>query len=403
MENNHKQSKYRWYVLILTALTMAFCMAAPNICMSVLFNEISADLGLSLAQVGWIWGFFPISSLLTVLAAGILVDRFGVRRMIVFACSMAGAAGAARGLANDFVSLLLTTFLFGLAAGIMPATSSKVPATLFSTRQLGLTTGILTTGMGVGFTTSSMFSATVLSPMLGGWRQVLILYGAISICFALLWFITVREKLLAEATGYSHGTMPRDSIFQVLRNKHILLISIAMIGYTGCIQGMCGYLPLYLREFKDWLPANADGTLAAFTGISALGAIPISLLSDRFGRRKLLILYIVGLGAIGMGFLSVADGALIWLLILVIGIGRDGLMALTTATAIEAKGIGVTHAGTAVGLTLTFARLGPFLSPPLGNSMATRGASLPFVVWAAFGLVALICFSLIDETGHGKR
>ena len=77
MENKYSKSKYRWYVLSLAAITLSFCMAMPHICMPVLFEEISTDLGLSLVQVGWIWGFFPMSGLFIVFIAGLLADRFG--------------------------------------------------------------------------------------------------------------------------------------------------------------------------------------------------------------------------------------------------------------------------------------------------------------------------------------
>ena len=77
MEDKYTESKYRWYVISLSALTMTFCVAMPLLCMPVLFNEISAHLGLSLVQVGWIWGFFSLSGLFTVFIAGILADRFG--------------------------------------------------------------------------------------------------------------------------------------------------------------------------------------------------------------------------------------------------------------------------------------------------------------------------------------
>ena len=58
MVNKYSESKYRWYVLSLGALALAFCLSAPCKCMPVLFDEISTDLGLSLVQVGWIWGLF---------------------------------------------------------------------------------------------------------------------------------------------------------------------------------------------------------------------------------------------------------------------------------------------------------------------------------------------------------
>ena len=179
------ESNYRWYVLTLSALTMTFCSAMPLICMPVLFNEISEDLGLSLVQVGWIWGFFPLSGLFTVFLAGILADRFGAKRILIFACSMVGLAGASRGLAKDFASLLFTTFLFGFVIVFISSSIFKMAATWFPSRQLGLANGVLATGMGLGFTIGSMFSANLLSPMLGSWRYVLFLYGAISIFIAL--------------------------------------------------------------------------------------------------------------------------------------------------------------------------------------------------------------------------
>ena len=194
MENKYTKSKYRWYVLCLAALTMLFCIAVPHICMSVLFNEISIELLLNLVQIGWIWGFSFASGLFTVLISGLLADRFSAERILVITCLLAGLSGASRGLTNDFASLLFTSFLFSLITGVIPACLFKVTATWFPSRQLGLAMGTLTAGGGVGFTISAMFSATLLSPILGSWRGVLFLYGGISVFISLLWFITIREQ-----------------------------------------------------------------------------------------------------------------------------------------------------------------------------------------------------------------
>ena len=98
--------------------------------------------------------------------------------------------------------------------------------------------------------------------------------------------------------------------------------------------------------------------------------------------------------------LSLGDGIVIWVIILLIGIGRDGLIALAVASIIDSEGIGLLYAGTAIGLCQTVNRIGSLLSPPIGNCIARIGAGLPFIVWAAFGVIALVCFSLTKETGH---
>jgi predicted MFS family arabinose efflux permease len=370
--------------------------------MPVLFNEISADLGLNLVQVGWIWGFSFASGIFTVLISGLLADRFSAKRVLVVVCLMAGLSGASRGVSNDFASLLFTTFLFSLITGAITSNLFKMATIWFSSRQLGLAIGVVLAGGGIGFTIGSLLSATFVSPLLGSWRNVLFLYGAISVFISLLWLITIKEQQTAGITGVVERVSPREAIHYVLHNKNVWLISLAMLGYMGCVEGMCGYLPLYLREFKEWLPASADGTLATFMGFSTIGAIPISMISDKLGWRKFLILPIITVTIISLGLLSIADGITIWVLIIVAGIGRDGLVALACTSTIESKGIGAKYSGTAMGLMQTIIRIGTFISPPLGNSMAAHGAGFPFIVWATFGAFGLFCFSLTKETGRHR-
>lgn len=370
--------------------------------MPVLFNEISVDLGLNLVQVGWIWGLSFASGLFTVLLSGLLADRFSAKRILIVICALGGLSGASRGLSNDFPSLLFTTFLFSLITGAITANLFKMAAIWFSSRQLGLAISVVLAGGGIGFTVGSMISATILSPLLGSWRDVLFLYGGISVFISLLWLITIKEQRTAGITSAVDRVSPREAIYHVIRNKNVWLISLGMFGYLGCTEGMNGYLPLYLREFKEWLPASADGTLATFMGVSTLGAIPISMLSDKLGWRKFFILIILTVTVISLGLLSVADRVIIWVLIIMAGIGRDGLVAMACTSTIESKGIGVKYSGTVMGFMQTICRLGAFISPPIGNSMSAYGAGLPFIIWAAFGAFALLCFSLTRETGHQR-
>ena len=54
MSSKCTDTNYKWYILTLATLTNACVAAAPLICMTVLFKEISTDLGLNLVQVGLI-------------------------------------------------------------------------------------------------------------------------------------------------------------------------------------------------------------------------------------------------------------------------------------------------------------------------------------------------------------
>ncbi len=397
------QSTDRRYVLTLAALTHTFAVGIPWMSMPVLFKEISQDLGLSLVQIGTVWGMAPLAGVSVALIGGLLGDRFGVKRTLAAACFLAGLAGALRGLSAGFASLAVTVFIFGFLNTIIPVNVHKTAGIWFAGRHLGFANGILSTGMGIGFTVGAMISATVLSPLLGGWRNVFFLYGAISILISILWLTTVREPSQSESTANSTGGVPfRQSLSRVIRVRSIWLLGLTLFGYMGCISGMIGYLPLYLRN-SGWSAVGADGTLAAFNGVSTIGAIPLGLLSDRLGARKAILFPAIVMTLIGVGLLSVVDNGLVWVLVLISGIARDGSMALSMTALLETKGVGATYAGTALGLMITIDRLGSFLAPPLGNSLAGINPGLPFVFWAALAFAALFLFYFVKETGWRQR
>ena len=83
---------YKWLVLALSAFTFTFVVAIPQMSLPVLFDEISADLGLSLVQVGWIWGIGSVLGILVGLVGGPIGDRFGPRRTLAVACLLMGIA-----------------------------------------------------------------------------------------------------------------------------------------------------------------------------------------------------------------------------------------------------------------------------------------------------------------------
>lgn len=68
------------------AITHTFCAAMPVMCLPVLFKEISDDLGLSLVQIGLIWGVSGLPVLVTGLIGGGIGDRLGARRTLIIFC-----------------------------------------------------------------------------------------------------------------------------------------------------------------------------------------------------------------------------------------------------------------------------------------------------------------------------
>ena len=396
-EGGTDRSRYRWYMLVLSGATATLAVAIPTMAMPVLFSEIAEDLRLSLVQVGAIWGISSFAGVFASMAGGILGDRFGTKRTLSIACIVLGVTGASRGGSNDLAMMTLTVFLSGLVTAAIPINLHKVCAVWFPGRKLGSANAVISGGMALGFMIGSLLSATVLSPWLGGWRHVLFFYGGIAVLMSIPWALTRAAPGERERSARSTEELSiRRTLFHVMRLRDVWILGVALFGVLGGIQGLLGYLPLYLRGI-EWPVAHADASLAGFHAISLLTVFPLALLSDRAeSRRKLLVIATLVVAG-GMGLLSIVDGAAIWIAILLTGALRDGYMAVFITAVTELEGVGMEYAGTALGLAMTLGRSGGLIAPPLGNSLAGCSPRMPFALWAAMALLGLAVLGLTQR------
>lgn len=363
--------------------------------MSVLAKEIAQDLGLSLVQVGIVWGVGALPVIVTGLFAGAIGDKIGPKKIMIVGSLLTGLVGAARGLASNFISMVAVVIFLGALIPFILMNGLKTIGLWFPSRQLGLANGLSSMGMAFGFLTGSILSATLLSPLLGGWRQVLILYGGLGAFLSIPWILVPPPPQRQSAVD-ERDIPIRQAITHVAGLKNIWLLGMTLFGVSGCIQGVLGYLPLYLRTI-GWDALNADGALSAFHTVSMIFALPITWWSDRLGSRKRLLLIAGSMIIAGVGLLSVANGALIWGAVLMAGLVRDAFMAILLTMVIETEGVGPAYAGTASGLVIAISGVGHFLAPPLGNSFAEYHPGAPFVFWAGLAILGVIFFSKISR------
>ncbi len=388
---------YRWYILTLAMLVYFFIAGMARMCMPVLFEEISLDLGLSMVAIGTVWGMDPLAGVFIGLPGGLIADRFGVKRTLMVVCFMSGVFGAMRGLSVNFASMAATMFLFGIMAATMPSVVPKTTAVWFGGRQLGLANVLLNVAWSVGTMVATMFSATVFSHLLGGWRNVLFLYGAPCIILGLLWLITGREPDGVELPDTAASEVPfGQALSRVVHIKQVWIIGLVMLTTFGSSMGLFGYLPLYLREI-GWAPASADSAITILTGVSCIGITPMVLLSDRLGSRKGILFLSIIIMTVTLGLLPAMNGPWVWGLLIINGFMRGGAFALFIIMIFEMEGVGSAYSGTALGLANTLGMLGAFFSPPLGNSLTVFNPDLPLTFWALLSALGLPFFFFAKE------
>ena len=199
--------------------------------------------------------------------------------------------------------------------------------------------------------------------------------------FGIFWWFS-QEKTGGEDQQGNQKITFRKAIAHVIRLRNVWILCLATAGVSGCVNGMLGFLPLYLRNL-GWEPILADSTLASFHATSMLFAIPIALLSDRIGSRRGVLMAATLLIGIGTGLLGFVGGALISVAVLMAGIARDGFMAITMTAITEEKGIGARFAGSAIGLNISVMGIASVFAPPIGNWLAGFGPGFPFMFWAS--------------------
>ena len=380
-------------MLVLCALTPLAVVTLPNMSLPPLFASISQDLGLSLVEVGTIWGVGSFAGIFFSLIGGTLGDRFGTRTTLFVACFMTGVLGLTRSFAVDFVTLLLAALSAGIFQAIIPVVLFKLAHHWFPPEQLGTASGVISAGFASGLLLGPLLSTSVILPALGGWRQVFVFYGVIAIVMSLLWLIIhpVEPKPQAhQPPRVSLGT----SLRHVMKLRNLWILGIGGLGVSACFQGFSGYLPTYLKTI-GWASLDADRALAAFFVTSLTAVVPLSILSDRLRLRRSFLIFGATVLSIGIGLLGVVDGALVLLVIAATGIVFDSFMAILNASVLEVDGISEVYAGTAIGFATMIRSLGGTFSPPVGNALAVFGISVPFLFWGGMGVFAVIMFAFL--------
>ncbi len=356
-----------------------------------MFSEIAESLDLDLLQIGVIWGVGTVMGIFTSLLGGSFVDYFGTRRMLVALCLATGLTGALRGLAVDFWSLFLFSFLFGVVQPILPMNFIKLNREWFSSRQLGFAAGVMSVGFATGAMLGSRLSATVLSPFFGSWRGVLVFLGLCSVVLALIWAVAHPPVDVKRRTRRLDMRHVASNLRYVTRFRELWVIALAVFGVVGLMNSLVGYVPTYLREI-GWEAVDADSAVPIFFLASLIGVVPISHLSDRLGNRRLVMAGGTAMMALGtlLMFRAGDNYGLVILAMVIAGCCFDSFMAMMGASITEVEGLDVAFIGSALGFGGVLQNLGGSIMPPIGNALSAIALNAPFLLWAAAGLFATV-------------
>jgi len=372
-----------------------------------LLPEIAAELSLTHTQIGIIWGSWFLGMMLFSLVGGAMADRFGVKRVIASALIFSAVFCALRGFMPGFQGLTVAMFLFGASLAFIVPNLTKGIGLWFGRTELGRANGILSISVGVGLVLGNMTGASVLSPLLGGWRPTMWLTGAIAVVLLIVWLAGARERpvdeIAAEGAARQPGTW--EGLKRVVRIKDLWLICLMEFCLVGGFLAFQGFLPTMLVE-KGMTAARA-GLLLGLTLVSS-GVFNVvgPSLSDRLGVRKPFVWPFLLLSSVGISLVAFFMGVPLIAVLILIAVGVGVAIPLFRTIVLEMEGIGPLHTGSAMGLIFTLNRVGAFILPVvMGVVIDFSHLFWPgFLLLGVLNLVAMRLCLAIKETGlRAKR
>jgi MFS family permease len=161
---------------------------------AVISKDLAAEFSLSPSDLGFLTSMYLLAFAAFQLPLGVLLDRYGPRRVVAALLCIAAAGALIFALARDFTMLSVGRALLGLgvSAGLMGAI--KAFTLWFPLSRLATLNGLYLAAGGIGGLSATAPAEALIGPF--GWRALFFALFVLSLMAASLVFFVVPEKPL---------------------------------------------------------------------------------------------------------------------------------------------------------------------------------------------------------------
>lgn len=363
---------------------------------------LGAEFGASIFFIGLLSTTSALASLIGAPIAGNLTDRWGRRPLVVLGLTVRVFTGFASVLVTSYEQFFVLEFIGSMGLSFWNTGVNVIIADVTSPENRGRTMALRTASQKLGILCGPAISGILAD--IFGLRSIFLLNSGTKL-IALAIFITyiaeTRPDAATRAAGKATERLPLSTFF----NRRFLVLAmtsftIYMVAQGGAFESL---FPVHARGAAGVTTAQIGWALSLLNLMSFAISFPGGALTDRFGRKAVLLPGLLLLGAGTSLLAGISDYTSVLIALAVMGMG-DGLS--TGAALVMAMDMApAAQRGTFLGIWAFIDRTGAVMAPIVMGAIASA-----FGIPAAFFTVTgcmVVMFGIMwlfgPETQGRKR
>ena len=377
---------------------------------ALVLTDLMRHFGLSPPAAGLLGSIALLASAVGGIGFGVIADRFGRTRALMGSILVYSVFTFLCGLSQTVWQLALCRIGLGLGMGGEWASGAALVAETWSARDRGKALGLMQSAWAIGYGAAAAVTGIVLPRW--GWRWVFFV-GVLPALLTLWIRRGVAEPAIwrARRTGLGPGPGPGlgpgglGEIFAGGRLRLTIVVTLmnacTLFAWWGFNLWLPGYLSLPADKGGVGLsPATMSGFVVAMQVGMWFGYITFGYASDRIGRRRAYVTYLIAAAALILLYVSVRSPLLLLLLGPFVAFFATGYFSGFGAVTAEIYPTAIR--ATAQGLTYNTGRLASAAAPfAVGTLAQTHGFGTALSICSAAFVLAAVFWIWIPET-RGK-
>lgn len=371
-----------------------------------IFPEIQQTIGAhSNAEMGLIASFYFFAYTGMQIPAGILVDKFGKKVVLIPGFCLFIIATLLIGNATSLTMVYAGSLLAGMGCGSYYGSAYSLSSENIPLERRGLATAVINSGSALGMAIGLIASSLLVKSFNMNWQIMLFIITGLLVVMTLVFAVVIKGSQPQAPAAVSQAVAPT-AIAPEEDGQASGLFSLRMISAYAMYFATCyGYymivtwLPSFLQQERGFegVAIGFSSALVAFASVP--GALFFSRMSDRFRNKKVQLIIFLELCAAVMLVCTVISPDSTMLLISLILYGLLGKLAVDpimisfVADNAPKKGYG-TSFGVFNFFGMSSSVIAPFLTGVISDSTGSK--VMGFYISAAILLVGTAIFFTVN-------